>query len=61
MAKASTMPDFVMTASGQRFSAALVNKLKSSCVIFTLTWTVVFMLHVSATSRFDNNDTLDTI
>lgn len=47
LARASTMPEFVITASGQRFSAALRSSLKSSSVIFTFTWTVRFMPPVS--------------
>jgi len=34
-ANASTIPEFVITASGQRFSAAFLSKSKSSWVIFT--------------------------
>lgn len=37
LAKASTIPEFVITASGQCLSAALRSRLKSSCVIFTFT------------------------
>ena len=37
------MSEFVITASGQRFSAAFRNMAKSSSVIFTFTWTVLFM------------------
>ena len=36
-----------MTASGQRFSAALRSMAKSSSVIFTFTWTVRFIPPVS--------------
>ena len=36
-ARTSTIPELVITASGQRFSAAFFNNSKSSCVIFTLT------------------------
>ena len=43
LARARTIPEFVITASGHRFSAALRKRAKSSSVILTFTWTVLFI------------------
>lgn len=59
-ARASTIPELVMTASGQRLSAALFSKSKSSCVIFTLTCTVRFIPPVSGNKENLSNVTKGT-
>jgi len=51
-ARARTIPEFVITASGHFFSAAFLRNSKSSCVILTFTCTVRFMPPVSANSPY---------
>jgi len=56
-----TMPEFVVTASGHRFSAAFRNIAKSSSVIFTFTWTVRFMPPCIEDLSLSNKGTRSTI
>ena len=61
LAKPSTIPEFVITASGQRFSAALRSLSKSSWVIFTFTCTTRFMRICMKDFQLTGNDTFGTV
>lgn len=61
LASASTIPEFVITASGQRFSAAFLSSSASSWVIFTFTCTVRFMPSCISAFRFPRNVTMGTL
>jgi hypothetical protein len=61
LAKPRTIPEFVITAPGQRFSAAWRSLSKSSWVIFTFTWTTRFMRICMKDFQLTGNDTLGTV